>query len=68
MWDLVRSEAARGCCVVVTTHSFEEAERLADRVVILAAGSVVADGSLDEVRGDRSLEDVYFDLTAGATR
>ncbi len=68
VWDLVRSESARGCCVVVTTHSFEEAERLADRVVILAAGSVVADGALDEVRGGRSLEDVYFELTAGATR
>jgi sn-glycerol 3-phosphate transport system ATP-binding protein len=68
VWDLVRSEAARGACVVVTTHSFEEAERLADRVVIMAAGRVVADGTLDEVRGGRSLEDVYFALTTGAAR
>ena len=68
VWDLVRAEAARGACVVVTTHSFEEAERLADRVVIMAAGRVVADGTLDEVRGGRSLEDVYFTLTTGAAR
>ena len=68
VWDLVRAEAARGACVVVTTHSFEEAERLADRVVIMAAGRVVADGTLDEVRGGRSLEDVYFALTTGAPR
>ena len=68
VWDLVRAEAARGACVVVTTHSFEEAERLADHVVILAAGAVVADGPLDVVRGGRSLEDVYFELTAGAAR
>ena len=68
VWDLVRAEAARGACVVVTTHSFEEAERLADRVVIMAAGRVVADGTLDEVRGGRSLEDVYFTLTTGAPR
>ena len=68
VWDLVRAEAARGACVVVTTHSFEEAERLADRVVIMAAGRVVADGTLDEVRGGRSLEDVYFTLTTGAGR
>ena len=52
----------------MTTHSFEEAERLADQVVIMAAGRVVADGTLDEVRGGRSLEDVYFALTTGAAR
>ncbi len=68
VWGLVRAEAQRGACVVVTTHSFEEAERLADRVVIMAAGRVVADGTLDEVRGGRSLEDVYFSLTTGAAR
>jgi ABC-2 type transport system ATP-binding protein len=68
VWDLVREEAARGACVVLTTHSFEEAERVADRVVIMAAGRVVADGTLDRVRAGRSLEDVYFELTAGARR
>jgi ABC-2 type transport system ATP-binding protein len=68
VWDLVRGEAARGACVVVTTHSFEEAERLADHVVIMAGGRVVADGTLDEVRGGRSLEDVYFALTTGVAR
>jgi ABC-2 type transport system ATP-binding protein len=68
VWDLVRAEADRGACVVVTTHSFEEAERLADRVVIMAAGRVVADGTLDEVRGGRSLEGVYFALTTRAAR
>ena len=66
VWDLVRAESARGAAVVVTTHSFEEAERLADQVVIMAAGRVVADGSLDEVRSGRTLEDVYFSLTGPA--
>ena len=66
VWALLREEAERGACVVVTTHSFEEAERLADHVVIMAAGRVVADGPLDEVRGDRTLEDVYFSLTSEA--
>ncbi len=68
VWDVVREESERGACVVVTTHSFEEADRVAGRVVIMAAGRVVADGGLDEVRGGRSLEDVYFSLTGGAHR
>ncbi|MBD3784125.1 MAG: ABC transporter ATP-binding protein [Micrococcales bacterium] len=68
VWDLVRAEAGRGVCVVVTTHSFEEAERLADDVVVMSAGRVVAAGPLAEVRGTRSLEDVYFGLTGREVR
>ena len=65
VWRLIREEADRGAAVVVTTHSFEEAGRLADAVVIMAAGRVVASGTLAAVRGERTLEDVYFDLTSG---
>jgi ABC-2 type transport system ATP-binding protein len=68
VWDLVRSVATDGAAVVLTTHSFEEAERLADRVVIVAAGRTVADGSPAEVAGDTSLEDRYFCLTREARR
>lgn len=67
VWELI-SQTARDAAVVVTTHSFEEAERLADHVVIMSAGRVVAQGSLDEVREGRSLEERYFALTAGARR
>ncbi|RNI24925.1 ABC transporter ATP-binding protein [Flexivirga caeni] len=63
VWDLVRRTRDRGCCVVVTTHSFEEAERLADRVIIVAAGTVATAGSVTEVSGTASLEDTYFSLT-----
>ncbi|MGL4745651.1 MAG: ABC transporter ATP-binding protein [Dermatophilaceae bacterium] len=68
VWRLVREEADRGTCVVLTTHSFEEAERVADQVVILAGGRVVADGTLAGVRGSGSLEDTYFALTDGSAR
>jgi ABC-2 type transport system ATP-binding protein len=64
VWELVR-ETARSAAVVVTTHSFEEAERLADHVVIMNAGRVVAEGSLAQVRDGRSLEERYFALTKG---
>jgi len=64
--ELVRSVATDGAAVVLTTHSFEEAERLADRVVIVAAGRTVADGTPAEVAAGGTLEDRYFALTREA--
>ena len=63
VWELVRDVAGGGRSVVLTTHSFEEAERLADHVVIVANGCVVADGTLTELTRASRLEDVYFELT-----
>ena len=63
VWDLVRAQREAGVTVVVTTHSFEEAPRLADHLVIMNAGRTVAEGALDEVTRGSTLEDVYFSLT-----
>jgi ABC-2 type transport system ATP-binding protein len=62
---LLREHARAGGGVLVSTHLLDVAERLCDRVVILRSGSVVAEGTLESLRGDRhdrSLEDVFFDL------
>lgn len=50
LWRGVRDLVAEGASVLLTTHYLEEAEALADRVVVLAAGRVAAEGSLDAVR------------------
>ena len=63
VWSLVRELREDGVAIVVTTHSFEEAERLADRVVVMYRGEVVANGPVAEVAGDEGLESVYFSLT-----
>ena len=48
--SVVRSLRDAGVCVLLTTHELEEAERLADRVVIIDHGRVVADGTPAELR------------------
>ncbi len=63
VYDLVSRLRDEGTTVVVSTHSFEEAQRLADHLVIVSEGRTVAQGAVDEVVGHGSLEDVYFDLT-----
>jgi ABC-2 type transport system ATP-binding protein len=63
VWDLVAEQRDAGTTVVVTTHSFEEAARLADHLVIMNAGRTVAAGTPEAVTGGRPLEDVYFSLT-----
>ena len=68
VWDLVLETRDSGCAVIVTTHSFEEAQRLADHIVIVNRGRVAAQGAIAELTGQRSLEDVYFSLTRETAR
>ncbi|MFC4563250.1 ABC transporter ATP-binding protein [Nocardiopsis mangrovi] len=62
-WDLVAELRESGVGVVLTTHHMEEAERLADRVVIIDHGRVVADGSTDELTDTR--QELRFESAAG---
>lgn len=66
VWQLVRETRDSGTTVVVTTHSFEEAQRLADHVVVMHRGRTVAEGTPAAVGGPAGLESRYFELTGGA--
>ena len=56
VWDLLRAARADGVSILLTTHLLDEAELLADRVVIIDCGRVVADGTVAElVAGDERL-------------
>lgn len=50
MWASIRSLISRGCAIVLTTHYLEEAEALADRVVVVTNGRIVAAGTVEQVR------------------
>lgn len=53
-WDAMRDQARNGRAVVFATHYLEEADEHADRIVLLAHGRVVADGSITEIRSRAS--------------
>jgi ABC-2 type transport system ATP-binding protein len=63
--ELLRSLAVAGRTVLVSSHLLAEMEQLADDLVIIAAGRVVATGTVAAVTGDRpSLEAAFLELTA----
>jgi ABC-2 type transport system ATP-binding protein len=56
-----------GCTVIMTTHILEIAERMADRIGVIAGGRLVAEGTLQELRdregrGDTCLEELFLSI------
>ena len=51
-----------GKTVFFSTHILEVAEKLCTRVAIIKKGKIVKVGSMDEVKGDESLEEVFLEL------
>lgn len=54
-----------GTALMISTHQLESAEALSDRIIVLNAGKVVASGTIEELRAQRtgSLEDIFLDIT-----
>jgi ABC-2 type transport system ATP-binding protein len=50
LWDEIRKLVARGKTVLLTTHYLQEADELADRIVVLNQGQVVAEGTPAEIK------------------
>jgi ABC-2 type transport system ATP-binding protein len=65
IWSVVEALARDGTTVLLTTHYLEEAERLADRLLVLADGRLVADATPDELRAAAEETVVRFPLGSG---
>ncbi|QMS57692.1 ABC transporter ATP-binding protein [Kocuria varians] len=64
-WDAMRAETERGLTVVFATHYLQEAEDVAERIVLMDAGRVTFDGSVDELRSTSRHHTVSFVWPAG---
>jgi sodium transport system ATP-binding protein len=65
MREIIRQLRADGCCVVFSSHIMQEVSALCDRIVVIAGGVVVADGTPDDLRaksGRDNLEDAFVTL------
>ena len=60
--ETMREFCREGGAILFSTHILEVAEKLCDKVAIIKGGKLVTFGSMDEVKGDSSLEDVFLDL------
>src|SRR5699024_6463989 len=54
-----------GGTVIVSSHVMDLVQRMCDDVAIIAAGRVLAAGTVEEVRGSRSLDETFVDLVGG---
>ena len=59
----MRELCDQGGSIFFSTHVLEVVEKLCDHVAIIKNGSIITEGSIDQVMGDQSLEEVFLELT-----
>lgn len=60
--NVMAQHCAEGGAIFFSTHVLEVAEKLCHKVAIIKGGKLITSGTMEEVRGDASLEDVFLDL------
>ena len=59
---MMRELCDRGGAIFFSTHVLEVAEKLCDKVAIIKGGKLIRSGTMEEVKGDDSLEEVFLEL------
>ena len=62
--EMMREHCDAGGAIFFSTHVLEVAEKLCDKVAIIKQGRLIREGTMEEVKGDDSLEEVFLELEA----
>ena len=62
--EMMREHCQAGGSIFFSTHVLDVAEKLCDKVAIIKNGQLVVSGSMEQVRGDESLEEVFLELAS----
>jgi ABC-2 type transport system ATP-binding protein len=60
--QIMREMCDNGAAIFFSTHVLEVAEKLCDKVAIIKDGKLIRSGTMEEVKGDESLEEVFLEL------
>lgn len=63
--DILRTYVDHGGTVILSSHGMELVERVCSRVAVIVSGQVLAEGTVDEVRGEGTLEERFRELSGG---
>lgn len=58
----MREKCNEGGAIFFSTHVLEVAEKLCDKIAIIKGGKLIKSGTMEEVKGDSSLESVFLEL------
>lgn len=59
---MMREVCEKGGAIFFSTHVLEVAEKLCDKVAIIKGGKLIRSGTMEEVKGDESLETVFLEM------
>ena len=60
--EIMKDLCKQGCAIFFSTHVLEVAEKLCNKIAIIKEGKIVVNGTMEEVLGNSSLEDVFLEL------
>jgi len=64
--NMMREFCSKGSAIFFSTHVLEVAEKLCDKIAIIKSGKLIASGTMEEVKGNASLEEVFLEITEEA--
>ncbi|MBR5937200.1 MAG: ABC transporter ATP-binding protein [Clostridiales bacterium] len=64
--NMMREFCSKGSAIFFSTHVLEVAEKLCDKIAIIKSGKLIAAGTMEEVKGNASLEEVFLEITEEA--